>query len=141
LIAISQRDYRNVNRADGSLACRMLVAFRFPERPPVTVKVPGLARKLARENPGIILASGSDLEVTARPISFRREYYTSVNGWVNWGVVQFTVTVRTRELKGLSTHRLIVDRRFTLKSLPQKGEEILGVASQNLRASVIQEDK
>jgi hypothetical protein len=130
--------YRDVLRADGTLADHMQVGFLFPDRPPVKVKVPGLARRLARDTPGILLDSDSDLLVRARPLSFRREYYMNVGGWVNWGVVQFTVDVRTRDMKGLSAHRLIVDRRFTLRPQSAEGEEILVVASQNLRTSVVQ---
>ena len=135
------RDYRVITDEAGAEACKMLVAFRFPARAARTVRVPGLARKLAAQNPGVLLDTPEDLAVQVRPLSFRREYYSAVHSWVNWGVVQFGVTVRTRELKGISAHHLRVDRRFTLKSGPAKGEEVLQVSSHNLRTFVVQEDR
>jgi hypothetical protein len=139
---ISTREYRDVLDESGGLACRMLTAFMFPRSvKPRIVKVPGLALALAKRNPGVLTESPEDLQVVCRPLSFRREYYSNVGGWVNWGVVQFVVTVRTRELKGISAHRLLVDRRFTLESDPKPGEEMLKVSSQNLRTSIAQEDR
>lgn len=139
--AIVDREYRDILDQSGTVAAHMNVAFRFPRAvKPRWVPVPGLARKLAAENRGVLVDSPTDLAVAARPLSFRREFYKERGYWVNWGVVRFAVTVRTRELKGVTAHRLLVDRRFTLKSRPEPGEEMLKVSSQNLRTAVVQED-
>jgi hypothetical protein len=132
------KEYRAVKRSDGSEAYRMLTAFRFPagERP---VRTSGLAAKLARENPGVKLVPGADLSVSVRPLSFRREYYEQVRGWVNWGVVQFRTRVAVSELSGTVIHELRVDRRFTMKPAGPGVREILKVSSRNLRTTATRE--
>lgn len=134
------RAYRTIEDETGAEAARMLVAFTFPKFTRV-VKGRGLARKLAAENRGVLLDRPEDLRVTVTPLSFRRDYYAREMQWRNWGVVQFAVSVRTRELKGVSIHRLRVDRRFTLKSKLEPGAEAMTVSSHNLRTFVSQEDQ
>lgn len=135
---VLQPDYRTIEDAGGNPESKLLVGFHFPDAAAHAVPGQGLARTLAAENPGVV--DPQSIVVTARPLSFRREFRKGW-GWVNWGVVQFTVTVKTRELKGISAHTLCVDRRFTLKVRPKKGEEILTVSSRNLRTTIIQEDR
>lgn len=142
LPAVPGRAYRSIEDDTGTEVCKMLVAFTFP-RPakPRVVKGRGLARKLAAANRGVLLDRPDDLQVTVTPLSFRREYVAADLKWRNWGVVQFAVHVRTRELKGISVHRLRVDRRFTLKSKLKPGAEAMTVSSHNLRTFVVQEDQ
>lgn len=139
--AIKNKAYREIRNDAGGLAANMLVAFVVPQAKPTFVQVPGLARKLAAENRGVLMDQPEDLAVRVRPLSFRRDFLAREESWVNWGVVQFSVKVRTRELKGVSTHTLLVDRRFTLRASPPAGSEIVKVSSQNLRTTVIQEDR
>lgn len=138
---ISQKAYREIQDLAGAPVAKMLVAFCVPQAKPTFVQVPGLAKKLAAENRGILLDQPDDLKVYVRPLSFRREFISRQETWVNWGVVQFSVKVRTRELKGLSTHTLLVDRRFTLRPNQPAGAEVVKISSQNLRTSVTQEDR
>lgn len=139
--AITNKAYREIRDDAGALAAKMLVAFMVPQARPTFVQVPGLARKLAAENQGVLLDRPEDLAVRVRPLSFRRDFLAREEAWVNWGVVQFSVKVRTRELKGITTHTLLVDRRFTLRANPPAGSEIVKVSSQNLRTTVLQEDR
>jgi hypothetical protein len=139
--AIDQKAYREIQDLAGAPVAKMLVAFRVPQARPTWVQGRGLAKKLAAENRGILLDQPDDLKVYVRPLSFRREFISRNETWVNWGVVQFSVKVRCRELRGISTHTLLVDRRFSLRSNVPAGEEIVKVSSQNLRTTVTQEDR
>ena len=138
---ITQKAYREVQDQSGATVAKMLVAFVVPQAKPTFVQVPGLARKLAAENRGVLLDRPEDLAVRVRPLSFRREFIARDESWVNWGVVQFSVKVRTRELRGISTHTLLVDRRFSLRTGQPAGAELVKVSSQNLRATVTKEDR
>lgn len=151
-----RREYRAVMRG-GETVRTMFTAFRFPARR-VTVKVPGVARKIAARNPGVRVERPADLAVTLSPISFRREYYTRTDLrfadpmpragmreapgpgelWVSWGVVRLAVRVRVDDLRGPVTHELEVDRRFTIRSDVKPGEDALKISSVNLRAAMRQ---
>lgn len=128
------KSYRTIRRSDGAPARKMLVAIEFPRRE-VEVQVPGLAKKLALENRGVLLDRPEDLAVFVRPLTFRREYLRSVGRWVSWGVVCFRVRVRVAELRATVTHEIKVDRRFALRPrIP--GQDIIKVSSINLRTTV-----
>lgn len=137
-IPVRNKSYRTVLRSDGRVARRMLVGITFPERR-VPVEVPGLARRMAQDNAGVLYDRPDDLLVYARPLSFRREYRSDYGTWFNWGVVQFQVRVRVAELRGVVTHELTVDRRFSLRPWAT-GQEVLKVSSLNLRSMTRQVD-
>jgi len=131
-------------------AYRMLTAFTFPRRV-VKVEVPGIAKKIAQDMAGVILDQPAALDVEARPLRFRREYYQKLKNregtvsltagtWVSWGVVQFRVRVSTQKLKGIVTREICVDRRFTLRRPTAADPEALKVSSLDLRTTMAEID-
>lgn len=130
---------------------RMLVAVRFPRRW-TRVRVPGVARRIAARNPGVVVRADDDLAVRVQPVVFRREYVDDVRvrvadpvsgvmrdapgpgaQWVAWGVARFAVRVRTEDLRGPRTHAYEAERRFALRTAVGPGEDVLKVSSANLR--------
>jgi hypothetical protein len=131
-----QKEYWSLENADGSLVKDMLVAFTFPERAqPRSIRVT-LTQRVAKENPGVV--ADKPLDVMVRPLTFRREYYQNRRTWVNWGLMEFAVSVRVLDLHGYTTHQLVVSRLFTLKAPGSAGDEIFKISTRNLRTRTSQ---
>jgi hypothetical protein len=131
-----QKEYWSLENTDGSLVKDMMVAFSFPERnQPQKISVP-LTQRAAKENPGVV--TDKPMEVLVKPLTFRREYYQNRRTWVNWGLMEFSVKVRVQDLRGYSTHQLIVNRLFSLKNPGFAGDEIFKISTRNLRTSTSQ---
>lgn len=154
-ISEESREYRSVT-AGAREVRRMLVAIMPP---PVRkrVRVPGLALRVAVQNPCVRANEAGDLEVHVLPIVFRREFVEEVavrfpdpatgrmrdgtgpaHQWVAWGVARFDVRVRTGGLNGVTTHLFEAERRFALRSGIKPGDDVLKISSLNLRFAMTQ---
>ena len=137
----ANREYRTItNKTTGQVKWKMLTAFRFPDRGWLPVAVPGLVKEMAKKLPEVV-SDGTDLTVEVNPATFRREYYQApgwgTGTWVNWGVVQFRVKVKTREIQGSPVVREIrADRRFSLPPAAGGSTEVFNLSTVNLRTSV-----
>lgn len=118
-----------VNAAGGEIQ-RMLVALCFdPQGPGQEIPLSGIARTAAEQNPGIKV---SQMKVTVKPVSFRREFISARGQWINWGVVAFQASVTIDDGNGPQVHGQTALKLFTLRPSGQPGDVVM-FSDRNLR--------
>lgn len=111
----------------------MLVAMAFDDAAPdQEIRLAGLARAAAESNSGVKVL---DMEVRVKPVSFRREFISARNQWVNWGVVAFRAAVRFDDGQGPRTAGQTALKIFSLRPGGQPGD-VVAFSDRNLRTLV-----
>lgn len=127
------RAYFALVDAQGQEISRMLVAMAFDGAVPAQeIRLQGIAKAAAEANPGVKVL---DMKVLVKPISFRREFISARNQWVNWGVVAFQATVTLDDGLGVQTHGQTALKIFSLRPSGQPGDVVV-FSDRNLRTLV-----
>lgn len=127
------RAYVALVDAQGQEISRMLVAMAFDDAAPdQEIRLAGLARAAAESNSGVKVL---DMEVRVKPVSFRREFISARNQWVNWGVVAFRAAVRFDDGQGPRTAGQTALKIFSLRPGGQPGD-VVAFSDRNLRTLV-----
>jgi hypothetical protein len=122
------REYRSILDQDGQEMQKMLLALRFEGRGQ-EIPLRGLAKTAAEMNPGVKV---TEMKVTVRPMSFRREFFAERGEWISWGLVSFRAHVEVDDGDGPAPTSMTAIKMFTLKPVGMAGD-VIEFSDRNIR--------
>lgn len=129
----ANRAYFALVDAQGQEISRMLVAMAFDDAVPAQeIRLSGLAKTAAEVNPGVRVLA---MKVLVKPVSFRREFLSARNQWVNWGVVAFQAAVTFDDGQNVQSCGQTALKIFSLRPGGQPGD-VVAFSDRNLRTLV-----